>query len=413
MIEREGDSLLEVMRTEVAAICYRAERIRDERTGLHARISVWADGNLLDWSTFNVERSEERIRLANAACKRLSPVALAAYPPAQAQHDLGSFAARIWPAWIGTYEPESLSGDDARTILPQLVDGYVVEGGGTILFSPPGRGKSHLCMALAVAVDAGVNGVFPVNQQTPVLYINLERGRQSMSRRLGNVNEALGLPRNRPLAFQNARGKSLSDIMGAVEVHVKKAKTGFVLLDSISRSGFGDLTENRPVNAIADALNGCCDSWLAIAHTPRADDSHVYGSQMFEAAADVMVQMTSQQGATTDLMGVALQVSKANDISPPPLRLWGLEFATDGTGLRRIWSAQEAEFPDLVADKRTSRSGDIREFLLSGGWATATEVADGVDMHRANASRLLNAMPDVVRDRRGKQVFYGIEERRV
>lgn len=413
MIEREGDSLLELRPTEVAAICYRAERIRDEKTGVHARLSVWADGVLLDWSTFNIERSEDRVRLANSAHKKLSPVAQAAYAPQQMQYDISKFAASIWPAWMASEAPELMAGDEERSVTPQIVDGYIVVGGGTILFAPPGKGKSHIGMCLAVAVDAGVNGIMPVKQQAPVLYVNLERGRESMSRRLANINEALGLERRRPLHFLNARGKSLSDVMGAVHAYSKKHKVELFILDSVSRAGFGDLNENRPVNAIGDALNGLGRSWMAIAHTPRGDESHVFGSQMFDAAADVLLQMTSQQGKTSDLMGIALQVTKANDTPFPPMRLWGLEFATDGTGLRRIWTARESEFPTIAAGKRVSREEEVRQYLLSGGWATAKQVAEALDMRRNNASSLLHAMPDVVTDRRGKEVYFAIEERDV
>jgi len=250
----------------------------------------------------------------------------------------------------------------------------------------------------------------PVKRQANVLYVNLERDAASMARRLANVNEALGLPRNRPLAFQNARGKTLTDTMGAVEAYVKKRNIELVMLDSISRSGFGDLNENRPVNAIMDALNGVAKAWMAIAHTPRADETHVYGSQMFEAAADVMIQMTSQEGRTRDLMGVALQVTKANDIPKPPMRFWGLEFAEGGYGLKSIWSARESEFPTLAAGKRMSIEEGVLAFLEREQPATVSAIHAGTDYPKVAIRSMVTHDNRVVRvGYSGKEPTYGIQ----
>ena len=48
-------------------ITFKAESIRQERTGIHARLSILCDYTALAWSILNIEKSEERIRLANAA----------------------------------------------------------------------------------------------------------------------------------------------------------------------------------------------------------------------------------------------------------------------------------------------------------------------------------------------------------
>lgn len=193
-----------------------------------------------------------------------------------------------------------------------LVDGLAVVGGGTILFGPPGKGKSQTCLLLAISVDAGLSDVFPVRQATPTLYINLERSAESMAARLARCNSALGLPEGRPLRFLNARGKALPDIIQRVREAIREHGIGLVVMDSISRAGLGDLNDNRTANAIVDMLNSLGISWIGIAHTPRDDDKHVYGSVHQEAGADVMARIVSENISVNDIRAT-ITITKAND----------------------------------------------------------------------------------------------------
>jgi hypothetical protein len=69
----------------------------------------------------------------------------------------------------------------------------------------------------------------------------------------------------------------------------------------------GDLTENGAGNKIVDALNGMAETWLAIGHTPRASAEHVYGTVHFDAGADLMVKLTSEQDEDGPL-GISLEM---------------------------------------------------------------------------------------------------------
>ena len=167
-------------------------------------------------------------------------------------------------------------------------------------------------------LSANVDKVWPVSR-AKVLFINLERSALSIQRRLGLVNTALGLDADRKLLTLNARGKSLVDIKDVVAATVAKYDVGLIILDSISRAGQGSLIEDRPVNAIVDTLNNLAPSWLALAHTPRSNESHVFGSVHFEAGADVVVKLLSER--TEDTLGIGLEIVKENDIGRTPKQI--------------------------------------------------------------------------------------------
>lgn len=386
-------------------ISFRAERVREERTGVHGRLAITVDDTLISWSNFNCERDEERVRLANSAYKQFAPLLKQAHPLNYLKHDLDEFCARIWATSLSIYSPEMLEGTLEPRQPELLLDPFVISGGGTIMFAPPGRGKSWLGLLMAVSVDAGVDALFKV-KQTNVLVIQIERSRGSQQNRLGDINAALGLDRCRALAFLNARGRSLADVFASAEHYIKDNGTGFVVLDSISRSGFGDLTENRPVNAIIDALNRLCPTWVATAHTPRSDENHVYGSIHFEAGADIVVQLTSQTGA--DTLGIGLQIVKANDVPLRPMSVYGLRF--NECGLTGSWKASPRDFPELSARTKIPPLELAREYLLLVGKADAETIGREIGMARSEVSRMLSNASGFSREKDGRKVLFYVRD---
>src|SRR6185436_19251129 len=312
---RVDDALCYARPVGGASLTFRAEAIHQERTGVHARVAIGYHGVELAWSTFNVERDEDRVRLANSAHKHLNGQAQE-YPASYLKNDLDKFCRGLWEAHIGDMAPEWLAGTPEPVPPRFALAPFILEGGGTIVFAHPGRGKSYLTGLMAVSIDAGTEvppsmRLWQVRQQR-VLLINLERGRLSVQNRLGNINAALGLPRTRRLLTMNQRGRSLQEIIGAARRAVRDHGVGLVLLDSISRAGMGDLTENNAVNRIIDGLNGLSETWLGIAHAPRGSDEHVFGGIHFDAGADVIVRLLSQQEEWGPL-GVGIQIVKEND----------------------------------------------------------------------------------------------------
>jgi hypothetical protein len=209
------------------------------------------------------------------------------------------------------------------------------------------------------------------------------------------------------MAFMNVRGRSLSDIYDVAEHTVKQLGIEVVFLDSISRMGGGSLVDDEAVNRVMDQLNALVPTWVALAHSPRADATHVFGSQMFDAAADVAIQLrghTVGQGQTT---AVALDVTKRNDMPQPGLKILAYEW-TD-KGLTRVRHAREHEFPELETGRTISLEQQVLDWLLLRGKGTATEIADETGLNRGKISSLLSHNSHFVHvGRDGAKIFYGV-----
>lgn len=415
----EGNALVKRRSAGDKALLFRAEGVRQERTGVHARVSVACNGAILAWSNFNIEKDEDRVRLTNSVYSHFEQrngsgkaEGLPGYPKTYLKSDLDQFCAGLWDAQLQQTMPEMMAGSMERAEPAFLIRPYVLEGGGTILFAPPGRGKSYLLMLMAVSMDAGVRALWQV-RKTPCLFINLERSARSVADRLGNVNAVLNQPRERKLATINARGKSLVDVAAAAQRYIEENGVGCVFVDSISRAGAGDLTANDSTNRIIDQLNRFGCAWFGLAHTPRADETHLYGSIHFEAGADLVVQLLSEQEETGPL-GIGLQLTKKNDVGNWPLQVMALEF--DEAGLLDVRDARRGEFPDIESKRKMTMREAIRQHLLDVGTQSATEIAEATGFNRSNISSLLQKDTETfVRSgirpgKHGQSVAYGVRE---
>ena len=385
-------------------INFRAENLRPEKTGTHAKITIYeqkADfqiterypyGKLIVYDTFNIGRDAERGRLCNSAFKTMAEIqseqtGFTIYERDHLKKDLPEFCTQVWDVWIYKYSSELMAGDP--TLIQQLrLKPFVVSDGGTIMFARPKSGKSFMALAIAVSVDSGTNKLWEVDPCN-VLYVNLERSPKSMQRRLAQVNNALGIPQNRPLRFLHARGWSFSDISDRIQREVDKYDIRFVVLDSISRSGMGDLNDNKTANKITDSLNAIIQGsvergYLAIAHTSW-EEKHIYGSVMFEGAADVMVSVKTSKNHKEEL-GVQLEVDRANDI-PSGVELPMLALSFNEFGLSGIRKSSPEEFPELVPQ---SNIETIRKYLLQSGSQTPIPISEETGINASTVRVVLS-----------------------
>ena len=267
---------------------------------------------------------------------------------------------------------------------------FLLEGGGSILFGPPGKGKSNTALLVSVLLDAGItDGPIRIENAARVLYVDLERPAVVFRSRLARMNMALGLDPRRPLAYLNARGRGLVDVLPDIRQAIKEFGFEVVAIDSLSRMGYGDLTRNDVANEGIDALNSLGVAWLGIGHTPRNDDSHLYGGVHWDAGADVMVQLVSERGFQSQSeLGVGLQTVKNNH--GPIGEQHVISFRFDDGGLVAVERDSAERFTDIGDRQILNLPYKERVFeVLRKGAMTAQEIADATDMLRGSVAKLL------------------------
>jgi KaiC/GvpD/RAD55 family RecA-like ATPase len=361
-----------------------AREIRKQATGVHAHIEVRYNSVPLGFDTFNVGRIRERRGLSGYCHTRLPEPRKTDVAKETLESYVDEFCRRVYANSLKNLAPAPLDGDPDIPIT-MICGDYIVEGGGTIMFAPPGKGKSYTAMAMALSVDAGNHKIWGVKKSS-VLYVNLERSKESIQRRIGQCNVALGEHKNRPLHALNTRGKSLEAVKDVIRRYIQQEGIEVLFLDSISRSGQGSLSSDEDTNRTIDLLNNLSPTWLAIGHTPRGDSTHVFGSVHFEAGADLMVSLTSQIDG--DLMGVGLKVEKSNDTPKPPRGRLALEF--DPYGLARIRKAEAGEFAEIDSQTKPLTKDLLVEYLIEHGQISATQAVEELGINRGEASHILS-----------------------
>jgi hypothetical protein len=401
------------VRNPDAALWFRAEGIRRAATGPHANVTIALGGIDLGDDTFNLGRSEERRKLAKTACRRMGAAEQKNWPLDDLEIALDRFCKRVWPMYTQSAGILRAGADEEPPPPTFALEPYLMEGGGTILFGPPGAGKSWITYLMAVSIDSGCESLWQPVKGMPVLFINLERSIQSVNRRIWRINQALGLAPNRRLRVLQARGKTLESVLEQARMAIEHDGYQVVMLDSISRAGQGDLNDNQTANSIVDSLSSLSDTWMAIGHCPRGDSTHIFGSALFEAGQDIGVKLKSQLAQDSDSLGIALEVNKGNDMPPVKMKLMALDF--DRIGLTRVREARDYEFPDLLAGgKPASIETQVYDLLRDAETMTASTIADvlGCRGSRGNIAHLLTSDSRFERDRvEGKHVYYRLRSR--
>ena len=385
-------------------LLFRTEDFRKQPTGTHGKVFIGIDRRILNYTVLNLDRDEDRVRFVNSAFNMLPPMVKETLDKGELKHTFDLFCLHGYTEYVGTQKASFLVPLVDRMPPGFLIEPFIIRGGGSILFGPPGKGKSYVAMTIAMAVDAGLTNMFKVTQGR-VLFINLERSAESLQRRLLNINMALGIEDSYPLLTLNARGKTLDDVIESVDESIKEHDVKLVILDSISRAGFGDLNDNRPVNKIIDTMNNTCETWLGLAHAPRGDSTHIYGSVHFNPGADIDIQQVSE--AHEQALGIGLNIVKANDVGKKPMMVLGYEF--DDIGLTKIWFPKASEFPELMLSRSVSTAEEVYDYLSEIDNATAGEIASSLNKSRSMISSILNSDDRYVATQRGREKIFGLK----
>ena len=90
----DAESITWVKDITGSELTFKAQAIQQERTGVHARLTIELANNPLAWSLLNIERSEDRVRLANQAATKISENRN--YTKEDLRADLDLFCLGLW-----------------------------------------------------------------------------------------------------------------------------------------------------------------------------------------------------------------------------------------------------------------------------------------------------------------------------
>ena len=398
-----------------------ATNCREERSGYHARIMVGIGDysqdtdtagygttvRTLEYDDISVVDLSQRVRLANAAYKKIQNDSNVSdiLTDTEIKTRLGTFCLLLEPTLSQHLEGEWRTGQNAPPI-EFMLRPYVLQGGGTILYGVQGKGKSWMAIAMALSIQHGIDQYWATEKRNTLL-VNLERSKESVDRRLNRYQKIFGITDEEwGLHILTAKGRSLASIVPAIRNTIRKYNIECVVLDSISRSGYGSMSEDYVANRIIDTLHSLCPTWIAIGHVSKANEESIYGSVMFEAGADLMLQLTSTPTAS-DGMLVKLQVYKGNDIKKPLPAYYTLAF--DDDGLSDLRHASEME-RDEAAYEIGDAIDQIRIFLKTqpNGEAYQDEIATGTSLHKSTISQALKKKMFVQTRVVGTRKFYAL-----
>jgi len=410
-LELDGDTVKAVVDLDGGKVTFSARRVTQRDSGQHASISIDQGTNGLAWGWVNYERPSDRVTLGNSAYKNLPEPLKENYTSQQLKNDLDAFCKALWGVYNGRFEAVMVEGDP-DTQVEWFCPPMVMQDASTILFGHRGGGKSLTGLAAAVSTQHGISNIWGPIEIANVLYINIERSKSSMARRVARINVALGLSAREPLLMLNARGKSLSHIYEAARRDITKHEVQVVFFDSISRAGAGDLNDNQPANQVMDMLSDLSPTWLAVGHMTASDGgkAKVFGSQMYENAVDLAVKLTGDS-SQEDTLGVSLEITKANDTALRQLVY--IKYSFNGTGLVGIEPSSLRDFPDLDQQSLSKRE-TVKVYLRNHpeSQATPTEIAKDLSLKRENLYKILQGDDFVKLPKHGKEQPYGIAEPR-
>jgi hypothetical protein len=171
--------------------------------------------------------------------------------------------------------------------------------------------------------------------------------------------------------------------------------------------------DNEPANKAMDAMNALGCAWVVLAHTPRGDESHTFGSQMFDAAADVTVQLLTDDKSNETALGIGLRVDKANDIrKPKEVDTVSLEF--DDFGIKSVQKAEASDFAEIASRREPTLAELIKEYVADRNMASVPLVLEGLQLpesKRSAVSKVLHSSGFEFTEKVGKEAFFRVKER--
>tara|TARA_R100000781_G_scaffold114468_2_gene85367 strand:- start:1020 stop:2300 length:1281 start_codon:yes stop_codon:yes gene_type:complete len=391
-------------------IVFEATNVRNEKTGVHAEIGIKFDDNEV-YTVCNVKRDAERDRLTNKMYKYFGPTEEECEyicDKKKLVQEFGKFCKLIHTKSLEVNAPKIVTGLLKSEPVQYIARPHVLFEGGTIMYGKPGKGKTFTALAIAIAVHTGNNNYWGTTKHN-TLFVNLERPEDSIPSRIGAVSHALGLDSDTELHVLDSKQSTLMGIHDVLVSYIYEHDIKFVVIDSLTQAGNGDMKEDTTAVDTLKILNRIGVSWLGIAHTPKYDDSVYYGNAMWEAGADVMLRHKAVMNEEDGSINVLLEVTKANDM-PVPVPM-GLHYEFNEYGLSSMRKAKSYEVASLQEDKY-SFEDDVLGYIGKHGECSLVDIAQHFSKTKTFVSEVVRALYKeqhlVATKVENKEQYYGL-----
>ena len=378
---------------DVITIIFR--EIRRSTTGPHAHVAIYLNNTFCDADLFNIARREDRNRLAKSAYDMFKGELLqATFSLKDLQHHLALACLATPKKWAEErIEIVSYTDEPDPGAVRFVIEPFIIEGGGTIVYAPPKSGKSMILQSMAIGIATGQSGIWNVSGRREVLYVNLERDGNSFLRREIALKYAMGIDGYANVRYIHARGMGMQPLREKITNWLSEHEGSGVILDSISRSqSGGSLTDDDTGNKFIDMMNSLNPAWwCAVAHTPRSSSDHIFGSIMYDAGMDIGVKVSHENRDNT--LGVRLEITDANDIGNYPAEYIAFEFDNPNSPVTSIRRALRSDFPELAISAGSTVAEHLIKYMQDSPETnyglTATELAIKTNMQQSNISTVL------------------------
>jgi DNA-binding transcriptional ArsR family regulator len=183
-----------------------------------------------------------------------------------------------------------------------LIDSILTEASFSVLYGPPGVGKSFIALGWAHAIAANTSWLdWEVNGGGCVVYIAAE-GVGGLKKRIRALQDYEGYSPDLPVFFINKPVNFLEsgDVQGLIEAwEAKGVKPSLVVVDTLARCFVGgeenSAKDMGQFNHGVESIRRDTGAAVAVVHHTGKDPSHgARGSSALLAAADTMIEVVDQ-----------------------------------------------------------------------------------------------------------------------
>jgi hypothetical protein len=316
-------------------IVIKANEVRKERTGIHARlrVTVWPDGGKesepLASDNINIEKDAELVRLSNNAFKQLKPEVAQHWTAQGLKGLLTRFCDGLWEQH-DAYTATQVVALNTETPYPPpeyLIDPLVAKGQPNFFFGLGGCGKSELATLFSICLQLpwnnnplGLN--VKVRDTQKMLYCDWETNGDEVGWKLQCLTRGLDLPYLEVPYLRCER--PLSQSAGRISKYLKDNGTKCIIIDSLAQACGGEQKESETAINFFAALRSLNVTSIVLAHTSKGENfggggKSIYGSVFFMNYGRNIweVKKTQELGEDEIVVGLFHQKSNSSKLHKP------------------------------------------------------------------------------------------------